>query len=307
MSEVRNFDLNLLVALKLLLEERSVSRAAEKMFVSPSAMSHILQRLRQQLNDPLLMRTSKGMEPTEKALSLLDPISNILGEVATIINKQSKFVAATSERRFVIATNDYVDFIIFPPLIEATNKLAPNIQIHVKPTRSAVPYTAIDKNSVDLVIGFRDLLNPHPYVRQATIMSDKFMCLVRNDHPIITGTSISFEQFISGSHMVTSSHETGFGLIDSHLKELGVKRKVSLIVPNVLSVPRILANTDLVFSVPLTLAEHFVQLAPLKMMPFPMNCPELDLIMVWHPLQEKESAHEWLRQQILGTCHKLTG
>ena len=106
MPDVRNFDLNLLVALKLLLEERSVSRAAEKMFVSPSAMSHILQRLRQQLNDPLLIRTSKGMEPTEKALSLLDPISNILGEVATIINKQSKFVAATSERRFVIATND---------------------------------------------------------------------------------------------------------------------------------------------------------------------------------------------------------
>jgi DNA-binding transcriptional LysR family regulator len=95
MSEVRNFDLNLLVAFKLLLEEGSVSRAAEKMFVSPSAMSHILQRLRQQLNDPVLVRTSKGMEPTERALSLLAPISNILGEVAKIINDQDKFVAAT--------------------------------------------------------------------------------------------------------------------------------------------------------------------------------------------------------------------
>jgi DNA-binding transcriptional LysR family regulator len=219
----------------------------------------------------------------------------------------AQLMTGPSERRFVIATNDYVDFVIFPPLIEALNKLAPNIQIHVKPTRSAVPYAAIDKKHVDIVIGFRAVLEPQSYFRQKTIKSDKLMCLVRKDHTVITGNSISFEQFLSSSHMVMSGHETGSGLIDNYLKELGVKRKVSLIMPTFLSAPRILANSDLVFSVALTLAEHFVQLAPLKMMPLPINCPDLDLIMVWHPLQEEEPAHEWLRQQILGTCHKLTG
>ncbi len=307
MSELRNFDLNLLVALKLLLEEGNVSRAAAKMFVSPSAMSHILQRLRQQLNDPVLVKTSKGMKPTERATSLLAPISNILGEIENIIKDQTKFIPATSERRFVIATNDYVDFLVLPSFMESMQKLAPNIQIHIKPSRSTVQYSVIDKHQVDIVIGFKEILAPQSYFCQKTIFSDKLMCLVRKDHPTITGNSVSIEQYMSSSHLVMSGHETGSGLIDSYIQELGLKRKVSLIMPNFLSVPRILTKSDLVFSAALTLAEHFVQFAPLKMMPFPINCPNLDLIMVWHPQQEKEPAHEWLRQQIFETSNKLKG
>ena len=132
MTDLRNFDLNLLYAFKLLMEERSVSRAAEKMFISQPAMSHILQRLRNQLNDPVLVKTTAGMKPTLRALALLQPIKAVLKEVEQILQSPEKFSPATSRNRFVIVTSDYVQFILLPKLTESINKHAPNIEIHIQ-------------------------------------------------------------------------------------------------------------------------------------------------------------------------------
>ena len=118
MTKLRNFDLNLLHAFKLLLEERSVSRAAEKLFISQSAMSHILQKLRSQLDDPVLVKTAAGMKPTLRAQALLEPIKTVLNEVEQIIRSPEVFSPTTSQRRFVIATSDYVEFTLLPKLVE---------------------------------------------------------------------------------------------------------------------------------------------------------------------------------------------
>ncbi|MFM8441815.1 MAG: LysR family transcriptional regulator [Methylococcus sp.] len=129
MSDLRQFDLNLLVAFEVLMREMNVSRAAEKMFVTQSTMSHILQRLRQQLDDPVLVRTNTGMKPTERALALVEPVRAILREVERVIQVPERFEPGSSQRRFVIAATDYMEFLLIPPLIERIGLAAPGVDI----------------------------------------------------------------------------------------------------------------------------------------------------------------------------------
>jgi DNA-binding transcriptional LysR family regulator len=304
MTELRNFDLNLLVAFRYLMEERSVSRAAQKMFISQSAMSHVLQRLRQQLDDPVLVKTPQGMRPTQRALSLIAPIGDILVEVEQVIRGSKEFSPATTQRRFTIATNDYVEFCLLPPLMSAVSRKAPNIEIHLVQTQGGLA-AAAETAEVDLVIGFDVILDQIPYLHRERLYSDRIVSLVRRDHPDITGEEVSLEQFIAARHMLMTRREAGTGLIDDWLEARGLARKVSLVVPNFLSAPWIVASTDLVFALPLRIAEHFVRIAPLKIVPIPIDFPTYDLLMVWHSLQDKEPAHAWLRQEIIDICREV--
>lgn len=305
MTELRNFDLNLLVAFNYLLEERSVSRAAQKMFISQSAMSHVLQRLRQQLDDPVLVKTPQGMRPTPRALALVEPIGALLAEVEQVLRDSKEFSPATTQRRFTIATNDYVEFCLLPPLMKTVNREAPNIEIHLVQTQGGLA-AAAEAADVDLVIGFDVILDQSSYLHRERLYTDRIVSLVRADHPDFTGDAVTLEQFIGAKHMLMSRREAGTGLIDDWLEQRGLTRKVSLVVPNFLSAPWIVAGTDLVFSLPLRIAEHFVRLAPLKIVPIPIDFPTYDLLMVWHSLQDKEPAHAWLRRTITSICHDIS-
>ena len=282
MPDLRNFDLNLLHAFKLLMEERSVSRAAEKMFISQSAMSHILQRLRNQLDDPVLVKTAAGMKPTLRAQALLEPVKTVLKEVEQIIRSPEEFSPATSQKRFVIATSDYVEFTLLPKLTESINKHAPNIEIHVQQPINKLPEAAIEEEEIDVVIGFDAIFNLPSYIRREELFDDEIVCITRQEHQSIIGDEISFEQFIASRHMLISPSGTGTGLIDDYLAARGLTRKISLVIPNFLPAPWIVANTDLLLSLPLRIAEQFVRLAPLKILPIPIDLPIYNLIMIWH-------------------------
>ena len=134
MSNLRTFDLNLLVAFDVLMRELNVTRAAEQMFITQSAMSHVLHRLRQQLNDPLLVKTPTGMKPTERALVLIEPVRVLLLSMEQLIQPPLEFEASTSQRRFVLAATDYMEFLLIPALSCLIDQIAPNIDIHVKRT-----------------------------------------------------------------------------------------------------------------------------------------------------------------------------
>jgi len=134
MSNLRTFDLNLLVAFDVLMRELNVTRAAEQMFITQSAMSHVLHRLRQQLNDPLLVKTPTGMKPTERALALIEPVRGLLLSMEQLIQPPLEFEASTSQRRFVLAATDYMEVLLMPALSGLIDQIAPNIDIHVKRT-----------------------------------------------------------------------------------------------------------------------------------------------------------------------------
>lgn len=305
MTDLRHFDLNLLIAFDLLMQERNVSRAAERMFVSQSAMSHILQRLRQQLSDPLLVKTPAGMKPTERANALIDPVRMVLRDVERLIRAPEDFDPSTSRRRFVIAATDYMDYLVIPPLIERVARQAPGIDIHVKRTEVSFPEQELESGDLDVVLGFEAILKPAAYLNNDRLFKDKMTCLMRNDDSIKRKTKLSLKEYVEMKHMLISRTGTRIGVIDEWLEERGLERRIALIVPHFLSAPFIVAKTDMLLSLPLRIAEQFVCLAPLKILPVPIDLPDYGLVMIWHPLREKDSAHRWLREQISAVCLAL--
>ncbi len=246
------------------------------------------------------------MKPTLRAQALLEPIKTVLNEVEQIIRSPEEFSPTTSQRRFVIATSDYVEFTLLPKLVESINKDGSNIEIHVKRPIKKLPETAFEEDEIDVVIGFDAIFNLPLYIRHEKLFNDKIVCITRKEHPRIIGNEVSFEQFIASRHMLISPTGTGTGLIDDYLSARGLARKISLVIPNFLPAPWIVANTDLLLSLPLRIAEQFVRLAPLKILQIPIDLPTYNLIMIWHPREEKEPAHQWLRREILKICCKMT-
>jgi DNA-binding transcriptional LysR family regulator len=306
MSNLRTFDLNLLVAFDVLMRELNVTRAAEQMFVTQSAMSHILHRLRQQLDDPLLVKTPTGMKPTERALALIAPVRALLSEMEQLIQPPLEFEASTSQRRFVLAATDYLEFLLIPALTEAVDQIAPSIDLHVKRTEATFPVAQLENGSLDVVLGFGSVLNPPTHLRCQTLFDDEMVCVVRQNHPIISAAP-SLEDYIAVPHMLISWKGTPAGIIDQYLQEMGLERRIKLIVPNFLSAPLIVAQTDMILSLPYKLAKRFTKFVPLEIFPVPIQLPAYDLVMIWHPLHDKDPAHEWLRDKIMAIGRNIDG
>ena len=305
MTELHNFDLNLLVAFDLLMEEKNVSRAAERLFVTQSAMSHTLQRLRQQLDDPLLVKTPGGMKPTERALSLVDPVKALLRDIKRLIRAPEEFVPAQSRRRFVIAATDYMDLLVLPPLIERIALGASGIDIHVKRTELPFPEADLEHNDLDVVLGFDAILQPPAYLSRTKLFEDRMACVVGMQHMIGKSGRLTLEEYVSRKHMLISRTGPRVGLIDEWLAERGLARRIALIVPHFLSAPFIVAKTDMILSLPERIAIDFIGLAPLKIVSIPIELPAYDLVMVWHPLHDLDPAHRWLRDQIVEVSRNL--
>jgi DNA-binding transcriptional LysR family regulator len=287
MSNLRTFDLNLLVAFDVLMRELNVTRAAEQMFVTQSAMSHILHRLRQQLDDALLVKTPTGMKPTERALALIEPVRALLAEMEQLIQPP-------------------LEFLLIPALTGAVDQIAPSIDLHVKRTEASFPVAQLENGSLDVVLGFGSVLNPPAHLRCQTLFDDEMVCVVRQNHPIIR-TAPSLEDYIVVPHMLISWKGTPAGIIDQHLQEMGLERRIKLIVPNFLSAPLIVAQTDMVLSLPYKLAKRFTKFVPLEIFPVPIQLPAYDLVMIWHPLHDKDPAHQWLRAKIMAIGQNIDG
>ena len=304
MSNLRTFDLNLLVAFDVLMRELNVSRAAEQMFITQSTMSHILHRLRQQLDDPVLVKTPTGMKPTERALALITPVRSLLAEMEQLIQPPMEFKADTSQRRFVLAATDYMELLLIPELSRNIGHIAPGINLHVKRTESSFPVSQLESGSLDVVLGFAAVLNPPGHLHCQPLFSDRMTCVVRQNHPLIRQAP-SLEEYVTVSHMLISRTGSNVGEIDKKLSELGLERRIQLIVPHFLSAPLIVAETDMVLSLPYRIAEQFKKLAPLEIFPVPLELPAYDLVMIWHLLRDKDPAHRWLRHKIMAISQMI--
>jgi len=304
MSNLRNFDLNLLLAFDVLMLELNVTRAAKKMFITQSAMSHTLHKLRQQLDDPLLVKTSTGMKPTERALALIDPVRALLNETERLIQPPSEFEARTSQHRFVLAASDYIELLLMPELSGLNEKNAPGIDLHIKRTEKSLQIEELEKGSLDVVLGFESVLNPPTHLRRQYLFSDSMACVVRRQHPIVKSNP-SLAEFVDVPHMLISRTGKDFGMIDQRLSELGLERRIKLIIPHFLSAALIVSKTDMILSLPYRIAEQFATLAPLEIFPVPIELPDYDLCMIWHPLRDKDPAHQWLRERITSICKRI--
>ncbi len=303
---LNRLDLNLLIAFDALMSEKNVSKAAEKLFIGQSAMSHSLNRLRQALNDPILVRTSKGMTPTARAETLIVPIRKALLEIELTVTTPPLFEPSTAEHCFVIAATDYNELILLPTLLKKVRKLAPGVNIHVRQTNEYLPEDKLENGDINIALGFDISLEAPSRINQQALFHDVFVSIVRKDHPLINDT-LSLQQYIEMDHILISPSGSEHGIVDHWLHQHDLSRKIVSIVPHFLSAPLIIAQTDMILTLPYRIAEKFLQMAPLKLLQTPIKLPSYQLSMIWHPLYEKDPADQWLRKLIKTVSQQIVG
>jgi DNA-binding transcriptional LysR family regulator len=260
-------DLNLLVLFEVVLQERHVGRAADRLRLSPSAVSHGLARLRRMLNDPLFLRTPKGVIPTERAADLAGPIADILARVRGVVSSADPFDAATSTRRFTIGAPDAAAAVVLPALLKLLGETAPGVNIAVRqllPPASARSneqawrpvLDALEAPGIDVALV--PLREVPPRFAAQTLYEEDFVIAAQAGHPFARDPSL--ERFCRMQHLVVSMSGDAHGFVDDTLAEQGLARRVALTVPNFMMAMALIAETGLVGAMPRHLvARHGAQ------------------------------------------------
>lgn len=243
-------DLNLLLLFEVVLQERHVGRAAQRLSLTSSAVSHGLNRLRQLLNDPLFLKTPKGVVPTERALTLAEPIADILTRARRVIATAEPFDPRATVRRFTIGMPDSMAAILLIPLLAEIGRVAPGIDVNVRQLLHEQAIAELDARTVDIAIVLsRDI--PKRFV-QHVLLESEFLIATRAKHPFVRDPSL--ERFCEMPHVVISPIGDAHTFIDDTLARMGRSRRVAATVPNFMLACALVAETDMIT----TLSKAFV-------------------------------------------------
>lgn len=306
-------DLNLLRYLVALVQEASVSRAAERLGVTQPAVSAALKRLRAAFDDPLLVRSGQLMSPTPRALELAEHMAPMLRGVHEMVHRRGAFEPARARRSFTLMGSDYVQFFVLPELCAQLEVRAPQLQIEHRPANPDKVEAWLASGQVDLGIGY--LASPAPALRSRLLFADEQVCVVRRDHPVLKGMSAgpkpawTAEQYAALSHVAISPGGAGYygARIDALLKSLSIRRRVALTLPSFLAMPYVVARTDYIATVPGRFARYFAGLLPLAIVPPPLALPAFEISMFWHERMHADLPHVWLRQEVVAATRDLAG
>ena len=293
-NNLRQLDLNLLIALDVLIAEASVTKAAEKLNLSQSAMSYSLKKLRAILNDDLLIRTSRDMEVTPYAREISDRVRQILVEIQATLLAKDNFDPATTPETFKIAMSDYAEATIGVNLIQQIATQASGIKIRVNNLEKETVMDDLDGNRLDLVIN--PLLNLKSWHVSQDLYREEFVCVFRGDNMI---DEISLADYIERSHILVSMKDDFQGEGDRILERQQKSRRVIWSTSHFMAVPFLLNNFDCVALLPRRMAQQCAKSMNLKILPPPIPLEDFTVSMVWHQRNTNNLAHQWLRQQII--------
>ena len=300
MKELRDFDLNLLVALEALLSEGSVTGAAKRLSRGQPAASHALRRLRELFGDPLLVRDGNEMRLTPRAEALRDELEPVLREVRRLVRAEARFDPAADSRSFRLAMTDHVAVLLAGPLAARLTARAPRARLHVLPLRDAE--TELSRE-LDLALGyFGDA--PHG-LRRASLFVERYACFVREGHPAIA--SWDLDRFVSHPHVLISPRGGTRGAVDVALDRVGRTRDVRYLVPHHLVAPRVVAATDAILTATSRLAPELLALARLNVLAPPVEVADYAVSMVWHERTHAEPGARWLRALVREVASELEG
>lgn len=292
---LRTLDLNLLRVLDALLAERNVTRAAARLHLSQPALSNALARLRRALDDPLLVRTPRGMVPTPRAAALAVPVHRALADLEEALGNRG-FNPATSDQVFRLAATDYVEFVLFPPLIRRLRAIGSRIALHVAPLEETVKADALARGDIDLALGY--FRRPDENLHTRALFDERFVCLVRRHHPVVR-RRLTLKQFVALDHVLVAPRGVAYGMVDEQLERRGLARRIALAIPHFLQVPFVVAETDCIATLAERVAQRFVTLLPLKIFPPPLEVPGFPVSILWHTRTQHSPAHRWLREQLV--------
>ena len=300
-------DLNLLTALDVLLAERSVTKAAQRLGVSPSAMSRTLSRLRIATGDPLLVLAGRTLVPTPHAEQLGERVHELARHARAVLQPDNRTVdLATLERTFTIRANDGFVDLVGPSLMTAIAQTAPHIRIRFvsKPDKDA---QALREGMIDLEVGV--LGTAAPELKTRLLIRDRFVGICRTGHPLLTRVTV--KRYVSFSHVVVSRKPHFTGPVDDALALLGQSRVISMVVPTFANAMQIVRHSDLVGLVPHSslgsaLPGDHAESAGIEHFELPVRTPPITVSAIWHPRLHADPAHRWLRDTLLAICKKAS-
>ena len=311
---VNRIDLNLLVYLDALLRERNVTQAANQLSLSQPAMSNGLRRLRELFDDPLLVRTSDGMTPTERALELEPVVREVLSKIDKAVQPRSDFEPDQAQRVFRIMASDYGEATLFPAVLAKLRDLAPGITLDIM-TPSDVSFLDVERGKVDMVINRFDSM-PQSF-HQIHLWDDTFSCILNVDHPMLE--NFTLDNYLAGDHVWVSKTGMGVGVgvnpddvqrlgwVDLAINKLGKKRQIRVFTRHYQAAMTLAEQNDLIGTLPTRAALLKRDNPRVVLRDPPLDIPPLELKMAWSPLLQHNPANRWLRKLIADTARELDG
>ncbi|GAB4061777.1 LysR substrate-binding domain-containing protein [Uliginosibacterium sediminicola] len=296
-------DVHLLRVLHALLIECSVSRAARRLNQSQPAVSTALRRLRELTGDPLLVRSKNGMTPTERGASLLEPVKQALANIESIVVHQTRFDPATTRRVFNIATPDYLTPKLLGRIVARMRRIAPLSQVIFHSLGPDQDFTtALESGELDVIIG--NWPQPPEQLRISPLFEDEVVCLMRADHPLVD-RPLTMKHYIEAEHVAPTPYCVGRrGVIDMHLARERLKRNIVAWVPYFNLAPYMLLESDMIFTSPRMLAEHYARLLPLAIARSPIDFPPMNFYLLWHDRTHHAEEARWFREQIVSVARQ---
>ena len=309
---INRVDLNLLVYLDALLRERNVTQAAAQLNLSQPAMSNGLRRLRELFDDPLLVRTSEGMTPTERALELEPIVREVLTSIDRAVQPRSEFDARNAHRVFRIMASDYAESTLFPSVLGKLRTLAPGLTLDIM-TPSDVSFLDVERGKVDMVINRFDSM-PQSF-HQIHLWNDTFTCVLSPENPVLK--DFSLENYLKANHVWVSKTGMGVGVgvnpddvqrlgwVDLALNKLGKKRQIRVFTRHYQAAMTLAEQNDLIVTLPTRAAQLKRDNPRVVLRDPPLDIPPLELKMAWSPLLQHNPANKWLRKLIADTAREL--
>jgi DNA-binding transcriptional LysR family regulator len=341
LADLQSLDLNLLRVFDAVARERHVTRAAEKLNLSQPAVSNALSRLRVALNDELFLRKPGGVEPTTFALSLAQPVADVLDKLRETLAAQQPFDPATSDRVFAAALSEYAESVLAPPLLEVMAKEAPRGLLAISHADRTNAIALLESGEAELAVAV--LPEPPALYTRVRLLPEKFLTLMRAGHPLAEGAmtvarftafphllhspngsrdgaldgplaeaghplaegAMTVARFTAFPHLLHSPNGSRDGALDGPLAEAGHPRRLGAVVAHLGAVPEILARTDMVMTLSARLAMRLSEAHGLVVRPVPVETRHTRLSLVFHRRFEADAGHAWLRRTLLAVAREV--
>lgn len=298
--DLSNLDLNLLVAFEALYQERSVTLAAQRLFLGQPAMSAALGRLRILFEDDLFVRIGREMQPTRRAEALAPGILAALHQIRQTLGSHQTFDPATSQECLLIGSSDYTSLVIMPRLLAWCRQEAPGLNLRLLGYEKDQVGQLLQEGTLDLALGV--FADPPPQTHHEPLFEDRFIGIARKGHPQIRQGEITLATLAQLPHALVTLRQDETGYLDRVLGEVGLQRRIMVTTPHMLVLPYLLLSSDLIASIPSRIAIHISCYEELETFELPIEQKSWSVSLLWSRLADGDPRIGWLCQSLLRIC-----
>ena len=294
----RRFDLNLLAVLDVLLAEKNVSRAAERLHLSQPAVSHALARARDVLDDPLLLREGGRMVPTPLGRRLQQPLREVLSNLEALLRDLRDFDPSRAGETVQIGLTDYGDFVLMPTVIERLRREAPGVRIVTRSVGADQMHEDLSNGRIDMAVLFGTATLPG--LHEQVLFDESYMCLANAKWR----GPLTLERYVAAEHVQVSYAASLVGATDEVLQKMDLRRNVVLSTPHFMAAAAAVARTDLLMTTPSRVARRLEKDLPLKIFAPPFELPRIKLRLTWHARTHMDPVQAWMRSVLIDAASR---